>query len=226
MSDFEDDYLREDDDSAADDWEIEEELEEQKKKDEEDARLKAEEAREEDKRKKQEKKERMAAMAGELAADALDIQELDGADEREYKDRLTQHEVEMAYQDTNTFGAKPINTMAPSSSEECAIMGEKIGGCLKTFRNTKFFGYALNLILQKSCDKLSLEQTQELSKKLNVIISERARQLKEGDSKKKVEKEPSKGETTELRGNAAVAEGEGEYRNDLKGDGRDLDDFM
>ena len=114
------------------------------------------------------------------------------------------------------------------------------------YSTTKFFGFSLNLLLQKACENMTLEQTQELSKKINVVISERTKQVKEGAKKKETtDKYVTEDDTS--RGNLAM-EGAGmayfqkkkkkfkkillhnnptgEGRNDLKGDGVDLDDFM
>ena len=121
-------------DGGFDDWEEEDAAREEDEAAAAAAKLKATEDREEEKRRKQEKKDRIAAMAGELEADQNDIVELDGMEEREYRDRLAEYDVELAYADTGCFANKPINAMHPSNGDEFAVMGEKIGACMKTFR--------------------------------------------------------------------------------------------
>eukprot|EP01059_Diplonema_ambulator_P012911 TRINITY_DN233_c0_g2_i1.p1 TRINITY_DN233_c0_g2~~TRINITY_DN233_c0_g2_i1.p1 ORF type:complete len:226 (+),score=111.62 TRINITY_DN233_c0_g2_i1:164-841(+) len=225
MSDSDIDF----DDNASecdfDDWEdAEEEKEMQKEKD---AKAKEDEQARKDEilRKKQERRDRIEAAKGNVDDDA--IEEIDMIGEKEYKDRLAQHEVEVTYGDmSNKFESKPIATMNPETKEEFTIMGEKLGNCMKTFRSSKFFFYALNLLVNRTSDKIGLEDCQELSKKLNVILAERQKATKEGSKPdKKKDKAAEDGEAEPLRGEAAVnATNEG--RNDLKGDGRDLGDFM
>ena len=157
MSDYDefDDCDRDefDDDSVADNWEDEDEeqenkkIEEERKKEEEKAQKEAAAA------KKREERERREAMAGRLEADENDAVELDGAAAREFKDRLDQHEVELAYESTNTFSSKPIHSMQPTTPEEFAQMGEKIGGCMKTFQYAPFFEHCKKTLCTRKVEK-------------------------------------------------------------------------
>ena len=79
---------------------------------------------------------------------------------------------------------------------------------------TKFFGYAVNQLLIKSVGKLSLENTQELSKKLHVLVAEKTKAAKESAEKEKKKKDEyaEKGADDLVRGNVAREEDEGMCR--------------
>eukprot|EP01060_Flectonema_neradi_P039629 TRINITY_DN87_c16_g1_i1.p1 TRINITY_DN87_c16_g1~~TRINITY_DN87_c16_g1_i1.p1 ORF type:complete len:228 (+),score=73.15 TRINITY_DN87_c16_g1_i1:55-738(+) len=227
MSDYE--WDDEDQSDVDDDWEDAEDKEEEAKllaakKAQAEKERKLEEAR-----KKKEKWDRILAARGEMA-ETEEIDEVDAIGLREYEDRLKQHDVEVEYQETNTtFESQPIETMNPKESDEFAMMGAKIGTCMRTFRSSKFYFVALNRLVTKLCDKTSLDDISEVQKKLNVLVSERTRILKEGEkreAKTKASKYADKEQTEEaVRGNGLAIGSEG--RNDLVGDGdANFDDFM
>eukprot|EP01064_Diplonema_japonicum_P008705 TRINITY_DN1610_c1_g2_i1.p1 TRINITY_DN1610_c1_g2~~TRINITY_DN1610_c1_g2_i1.p1 ORF type:complete len:223 (-),score=74.52 TRINITY_DN1610_c1_g2_i1:84-752(-) len=206
-----------------DDWEDAEEEKELEKEKEEQKLREEEERKAEIARKKQEKWERIEAAKGNVEEDA--IEEIDGVGEKEYKDMIARHEVEVTYGEvSNKFESKPIANMEPSTKEEYQVMGDKLGNCVKTFRSSKFYFYILNSLVTKSSDKLCLEECQELSKKLNVIHAERTKAMKDGVKKEKKDKYEKVGEAEEETGRPVQPSGEG--RNDFKDDGKDLGDFM
>eukprot|EP01063_Lacrimia_lanifica_P039149 TRINITY_DN8525_c0_g1_i1.p3 TRINITY_DN8525_c0_g1~~TRINITY_DN8525_c0_g1_i1.p3 ORF type:complete len:225 (+),score=137.49 TRINITY_DN8525_c0_g1_i1:57-731(+) len=224
MSDFDDDEFLDDEfdgsDCGLDDWEDEEEILEEKKRKEEEAALKAEQKKAEEAAAKAEKKARMEAARGKMLEDE-EADEIDVLGEKEYKDRLERHEVELAFaKDTNRFEAKPLNAMEPSTDKEFELMGQKMGNCIKTFRSSKFFLYALNSLLTRCGEKMDVEDVRSLSAKLDAKLKAREAEIKAGLDKK------TTGPVEEDRGNA-VQDGENMGRNDLVGDGdREFDDFM
>ena len=181
MSDY--DWEDEDVSDVDDDWEDAEDKEEEAKQVAAEKAAVEKERKVEDARKKKEKWDRILAARGEMN-ETEEIDDVDAIGLREYEERLKQHDVEVEYQENNsTFESQPIEIMAPKDQEEFSKMGAKIGTCMRTFRSSKFYFVALNRLVSKICDKTSLDDISEIQKKLNVLVSERSRILKEGEKR-------------------------------------------
>eukprot|EP00659_Diplonema_papillatum_P000910 gene910-1397_t len=204
MADYDDDIDLDENDNGEviDDWEDEEELLEQKaeaqKKREEDEVKRKEEVL----KKKQEKQARLEAARGNVEDD---IDDIDQKGEKEYKDRLARHDVEITYGvDSNQIEAKPLAAMMPENNKDLLVMGDKMGECMRIFRTNKFYNYAVNLLVTRACERLSIEDANDLDKKLNVLYAERTKALKESSKKKLKEEERQDDEATPARGNAVT----------------------
>eukprot|EP01065_Artemidia_motanka_P008777 TRINITY_DN1442_c0_g1_i1.p1 TRINITY_DN1442_c0_g1~~TRINITY_DN1442_c0_g1_i1.p1 ORF type:complete len:221 (+),score=94.66 TRINITY_DN1442_c0_g1_i1:67-663(+) len=185
--DWDDDSSLEDDDldDVCDDWLEKEEMEEEElaKRQGELERRKADKAAKAKAR--QERIARRKAAEGEVADDD-DIGEVDEEAKKRLIEKSRQFEIKQEMGGESDYADLPVEKMQPATKGEYEILGKKIGESLSFFKSSRHFPFAVGLLLARLADRMSLEDAQQLERKMGYLVHERTRVIKKQQQKKKV----------------------------------------